>query len=121
MKAIRDQKIGVGQLFRHFKVMPSFKLLRAGRRLAHNNGDVRDVFDTLLSHDIHHESFEDSKDGAADTVYAPGFDAALNNASYSDDTSKKYSMWREYELYTQHMHCRFVERFPPGFLNFSFS
>ena len=30
-KAIKDGAVGVGQLFRHYNVLPEFKLLDAGR------------------------------------------------------------------------------------------
>lgn len=120
MRAIRDQKVGVGQLFRHFKTTPSFRLLRAGRRLVgvHDMDGGRGN----CAYSLDESGDTDSRDASrkVDSVlsdYGSQTHSAQSGGETADSSGDCYSIWREYELYNQHMHCRFVERFTPGFLS----
>jgi hypothetical protein len=108
--AVSEGRVGVGQMFRYLKVLPSFKLLRAGR------GDPASAPALAVG-----AVGAAGAAGAAGAVGAAGASAASvssppNALDTSADESPK-SLWREYELSCPQLRCCFVETFAPNFLD----
>lgn len=135
---MEERNIGIGQLFQHFKTLPSFRLLRAGRRLVSLHDRSSESGD--LSYSLEEEgpsseksTFSHTKTGKVpvllptdqsnnyDYTSESSSSGGDGNGSDNKDAADMYSIWREYELFSEHLHCRFVERFSPNFLNLGLS
>jgi len=108
--AVAEQNVGIGQLFRHFKLTPNFNLLRAGRY-------------RVIDGDKESAGSAELEAGATSVRYCE-----LNYGLSDNDSDTEgsggcgrgggYSLWREYDLYdSDHVHCRITERYTPDFLN----
>lgn len=103
LKMIQGGSVGVGQLFRHLGVLPTFTLQRAGKI------SLNDHLSSLLS----------SADGLprvghtiCDMTESTRESSRCNPLQHTGG----YVLWREYELRSPQLSCSFLETFLPDFL-----
>ena len=99
--AIASNKIGIGQLFRHFDTLPVFTLRRAQRGRVGDVDNLKQIIDRLLTEE--HEL----RPTQAEPVGAEG--AEVNN---EDD-----SFWRFYDLQADGVQCFILEQFERNVLS----
>ena len=100
--AVSEQNVGIGQLFKHFKLTPNFNLLRAGRYSVGGVGGSVGCAENVRGSKLDYDLCDNYSDTVSDLSTSTG----------------GYSLWREYDLFdSEHVHCRITERYKPDFLN----
>ena len=100
-EAIASNKIGIGQLFRHFDTLPVFTLRRAQRGRVGDVDNFKQIIDRLLAEEHELRPIQ------AEPVGAEG--AEVNN---EDD-----SFWRFYDLQADGVRCFILEQFERNVLS----
>jgi hypothetical protein len=98
LEAIESGRVGVGQLFRYLRVLPVFRLHDAGF-LYVNPSDISDK--NISTSTLKNIGSSQKKMSSVDNIEGGG-----------------KVMWRDYELTSDQLTCRFTETFSPGFLSF---
>lgn len=98
LAAIESKAVGVGQLFKYLQVLPSFALLAAGRASV---SSARPTLHELRT--VGRQQRDQIVRGEEVTV-----------AQRAEGTH--VSLWRDYELSSKQLTCRFIETFTPHFL-----
>lgn len=104
LKMVEGGTVGVGQLFRHLNVLPTFTLLQAGKLAL--NEDVKDILSAS-------KGFE----RLGHTIRDMSLITRNQNRYNSSTKGQEYALWREYELKSPQLSCSFQETFLPGFLD----
>jgi hypothetical protein len=100
-EAIASNKIGIGQLFRHFDTLPVFTLRKAERGRVGDVEDVKQIIDRLLA--------EDDGLGRIHHVEAENVGAEVNK--------EDESFWRFYDLRAAGVTCFILEQFERNVLS----